>query len=96
MNTNNFTQELLNALDHARPIKAPSSLYKKMEQVALSTINHKLSFSKQTVLAIAASFLLLLSANVVLINMNLNRLETTSDELTSSYDLVPTKSLYHE
>ncbi len=96
MNTNNFTNELLTALENAHVVKAPGALFKKMEQVALSTIQKNKRFSKAMVIGIAASFLVLLTANVVLIGMSNARSEISAEQMASSYQLIPTKALYHE
>ncbi|MEN0052002.1 MAG: hypothetical protein AAF806_33360 [Bacteroidota bacterium] len=69
---------------------------KRMENVAVAYVVARSQMSKTTVLAIAASFALLLTANIWI----WNEFQSTTTESTTlvetDYDLIPTKSIYYE
>jgi len=95
MGKENFTIELLSTLDELEKKQLPEELLMQMETQALEKIFSTSSFSKSALFAIAASFLFLVSVNILLTNQNLSRNMDTSQEV-QSYDLIPAKSIYHE
>ncbi len=68
-----------------------------MEQVALAYSAKINSFSRQTLIGIAASFLLLATINIYAIGKYNNVISSTQEESSEeSYNLVPTNSIYNE
>ena len=70
----------------------------RMENLALryTTVIEKVSLN--AIMGIAATFLLLLTVNVMIMSKSnaSSKGQSSADITSSSYDLIPTKSLYHE
>lgn len=95
MERESFTTELLNALEQNKKSEVSDDILNRMEKLTLNKIYQSSNFSTATLMAIAASFLLLVSANFILVNQNQSN-TFVEEEKKESYVLIPAKSIYHE
>ena len=91
-------ENIMLALEHARPAKAPDALVERMQLRAKRFISGKISrFSRPVLLGIAASLLLLISLNVIMINNRMKaNLPSAEIQMNEGYNLIPAKSIYYE
>lgn len=88
---------LIDCLETSRKIEPSSEFLLKMENIALrySTVIEKVSL--RALMGIAATFLVLIMVNLMIITKSNNQIsEPTIDNTATSYDLIPTKSYYYE
>lgn len=96
-----WIDDIMNAIETATPVIADKQFALKMEQIALKSLSTKKMVSLPWVMAVAASFLLLLSANVMIFSHSVNSTSTNeqyaqiSDYENSMY-LMPTKFIEYE
>ena len=94
----NKADKLIESIEYSRRAMPSAKFMKKIEDLALryTTVADKVSLS--TIMAIAATFLLLLTVNVMIMSKsNISSIGQSSyDIASSSIDLIPTKSLYYE
>ena len=96
MDKKNFTQTILNSLDEANKAMPSESFLLKMEALVLAYQQVEEKFSRKTLLSIAASLLLLISINTLLLTQN-NQKDSASPVIEEqAYNLIPAKSIYHE
>jgi len=97
MDDKKITDTIIDALNNSRKAMPSEAFVLRMEKVALAYRAKVSSFSKQTLLGIAASFLLLITINIYAVgkynSAQSNNIEESSEE---SYNLVPTNSIYNE
>lgn len=98
MENKNKVDKLIESLDQSRRAMPSADFLLKMENISLryTAIVDKVSIN--TIMGVAASFTLLLMVNMMILKKsNDSTLERSKIEITeSSYDLIPTKSLYNE
>lgn len=101
-NQNQWIDQMLDSLEEVKSVQASPDFKKRMETLVLDNYQSVTKLNKTYLLAIAASFAMLLAANMM-ICMNLLEDNTSenyvsiSDELQEdSYLLIPTKNIYHE
>lgn len=92
-----ITENIINALNTSRKAVPSEDFISRMEQVALAYSAKVSSFSRQTLIGIAASFVLLVTVNIYAVDMYNDLTSSTQQESSEeSYNLVPTNSIYHE
>lgn len=98
MTNENNTDKIIDALDRMHKAEPSEIFLLKMEQLALKYTAVADKISVNALLGIAASFLLLLMVNMVILKKSTTITETSNTEITDSdtYHLIPTKSLYNE
>ena len=97
MENEKFAEEILNGLESSKRAMPSEAFLKRMESMADAYINVVERFSKRTILGIAASLLILISANIyVVANCSSAKENTSVASVNSGYDLMPAKSIYYE
>ena len=92
-----ITENIINALNTSSKAVPSEGFITRMEQVAMAYSAKVSSFSRQTLMGIAASFLLLITINIYAVNKYNEVTTSIQDESTEeSYNLVPTNSIYNE
>lgn len=98
MENKNNADKLIKSLKHSRRAMPSTEFLQRMENLALryTTVIEKVSLN--AIMGIAATFLLLLTVNVMIMSKSnaSSKGQSSADITSSSYDLIPTKSLYHE
>jgi len=90
-----MTEDIIKALDNSSKALPSEDFKTRMEGFALAYSTKMNSFSKQMIMGFAASFLLLIAANIYVVNKFSSQSVTSSLEATiESYNLVPAKSIY--
>ena len=92
-----ITENIINALNTSRKAVPSEGFIFRMEQVALAYSAKVSTFSRQTLIGIAASFVLLVTVNIYAVD-KYNDLKSSIQQASSeeSYNLVPTNSIYNE
>lgn len=96
MKKEDFSKELLDLLDQYEKPQVATEILKRMEVFALEQISEVKKFPKLTLVGIAASMLLLLSANFMVVQNTSEDSSIAQTQSKTAYDLIPAKSLYHE
>lgn len=90
----NKTERIERALEGAHKVVPPKHVIQRMEDFALAYAKKVNSFSRETLMGMAASFLILLAVNIYAVNVyqsnNSSEIQTESED----YNLMPTKSIY--
>ena len=98
MENHKNADKILESLDHSRRAVPSDEFLQKMENLAIryTAVVDKVSLS--TIVGIAASFTLLIMINMMVLNKSndTSAEQSFTTNTTSSYDLIPTKSLYNE
>ena len=98
MENKNNADKLIKSLNHSRRAMPSTEFLQRMENLALryTTVIEKVSLN--AIMGIAATFLLLLTVNVLIMSKSnaSSKGQSSADITSSSYDLIPAKSLYHE
>lgn len=92
----NRVDHILSQLDKAQPALPSEGLIKNMEDVALAFIRKSKGVGKSALLGIAASFAILIFANIYAISHSTVIEESVVDvqSNTDEYNFIPVKSLY--
>ncbi len=98
MENHNKPELYINSLDNSRKAEPSEEFLLRMEQLALRYITVVDKISLRAILGIAATFLLLLIVNVMIMKKSTvsSNTQSSGEMHSSSYDLIPTKSLYNE
>lgn len=97
MDESKITAQIIEGLDASQKAMPSEAFLHRMEQVALAYSSKISAFSKQAIIGIAASFLVLLSVNIYAINEYNKLISASQTEVSDdSYNLIPAKSVYHE
>ena len=98
MEHRNNVDKLLESLEQSRRAEPSAEFLLRMENLALryTSVVDKVSLS--AMMGIAATFLLLLMVNMMILSTSDNSTseQSSTDIASLSYDLIPTKSLYDE
>ena len=91
----NNTEKIIKALEGAKRALPSNDMIKRMEILAVKYSNKINSFSRKTIIGMAASFLILFAVNIYAVNEYNTKITQQSTEAEmDSYNLVPTKSIY--
>lgn len=91
----NETKKIIEALEGVERAQPSSDLIQRMENLAVKYSNKVNSFSREAIIGIAASFLLLFAVNVYAVKKyNLNTDSFVQQEESEAYNLIPAKSIY--
>ena len=91
----NNTEQIIAALERVQRAEPSIDLLKRMENLAVKYSNKINSFSRETIIGMAASFLILFAVNIYAVNKyNTNKSNQAAETEMASYNLVPTKSIY--
>jgi len=91
------SEEIIKALEHSQKAIPSEEFLSRMEHFAELYTTVRDNISIKSILGIAASFALLIALNIGMIG-NANKVDKTETnaQVESAYNLIPTKSLYHE
>ena len=97
MENQNNADKITESLEHCRRAEPSEEFLQKMENLALKYTAIVDKVSLRAIVGIAASFLLLLMVNMMIVSKSgTTIIDQSTTEIASSYDLIPTKSLYYE
>lgn len=95
MNNQKSTDEILQALDHARKVSPPKDLIRRMEQVVATASSHADQFSKKTKWMIAASILIIVSLNIMVVICHQQLMAEEQAATTEPYLVSPPQNFYN-
>lgn len=92
------SEQIMDQLDRSKKAMPSKDFLSKMEKMAdaYTTISDKIT--PRAVFMMAASFLLLLAANFLIMNDHIiqDSMQDSTTESTSTYTLIPAKSVYND
>jgi hypothetical protein len=94
---NNWTDEVINSLDNIERAKPSQEFLARMESKMTTYYATSKQLKGTSLLLIAASFAILIAANLTIVSINTSENTQQTAELPSStYELIPNKYLFND